>query len=107
MSHLLVINTCPDLDTARRLAERLVRARLAACVNIVPQVHSVYEWKGELQQDPECLLYIKTRTERYNALEATLRAHHPYELPEIIAVPISTGLAPYLAWIDQQTEEQQ
>jgi len=67
----------------------------------------VYEWKDALQHDAECLLYIKTRAERYAALEAELRQQHPYELPEIIAVPLSTGLAPYLAWIDQQTEEQQ
>lgn len=104
MQHYLVFCTCPDLDCARDLAQRLVRDRLAACVNIVPTVHSLYEWQGELQQDTECLLQIKTRAERYAALEQTLRQHHPYELPEIIAVPLSAGLPAYLDWINHQTE---
>ncbi len=104
MKHYLVINTCPDLATAQRLAERMVGEKLAACVNIVPAVRSVYEWHGALQHDEECLLYIKTRAERYAALEEALRRHHPYELPEIIAVPIEAGLPAYLAWVDQQTE---
>lgn len=104
MSHCLVLNTCPDLETARRLAQALVQQRLAACVNIVPAVHSVYEWQGKVHQDPECLLHIKTRAERYPALEAFLRQHHPYELPEIVAVPLQAGLPDYLAWIDRQTE---
>lgn len=107
MTHYLVINTCPDLATARRLADMLVDGRLAACVNIVPGIQSVYSWRGALQHDEECLLYIKTRIDRYQALADTLRAHHPYELPEIIAVPIETGLPGYLAWVDQQTESRE
>lgn len=102
--HYLVLSTCPDLDCARRLAEMLVRERLAACVNIVPAVHSVYEWQGAMQQETECQLLIKTTSERYAALEDALRGHHPYELPEIIAVPLATGLPAYLRWINQQTE---
>lgn len=104
MSHYLVFNTCPDLDCARALAQRLVQEHLAACVNIVPAVHSVYQWQGALQQEAECLLLIKTSAERYPALEQTLRQHHPYELPEIIAVPLDAGLPAYLHWIDEQTE---
>jgi len=104
MQHYLVLSTCPDLDCARALADLLVRERLAACVNIVPAVHSVYEWKGTVQQDTECQLLIKTTRERYAALEETLRRNHPYELPEIIAVPLTTGLPAYLHWINHQTE---
>lgn len=104
MPHYLVLTTCPDLDRARNLAELLVRERLAACVNIVPLVHSVYEWQGAVQQEAECQLLIKTSSGRYAALEETLRRHHPYELPEIIAVPLTAGLPAYLHWIDQQTE---
>ncbi len=104
MSHLLVFSTCPDLDCARTLSELLVRERLAACVNIMPTVHSVYEWQGAVQQEAECLLLIKTTSERYAALEQTLRAHHPYELPEIIAVSLTAGLPAYLNWLDHQTE---
>ncbi|GAB4291732.1 MAG: divalent-cation tolerance protein CutA [Thiohalomonadaceae bacterium] len=104
MPHYLVLCTCPDLECARALAERLVRERLAACVNIVSQVHSVYEWQGVVQQEAECQLLIKTSSGRYAALEETLRRHHPYELPEIIAVPLTAGLPAYLHWIDQQTE---
>ncbi len=104
MSHLLVLNTCPDLACAKRLAELLIDKRLAACVNIVPQVHSVYAWQGKLQQTTECQLLIKTTATRYDELVLMLRQHHPYELPEIIAVPIKAGLPAYLHWIDQQTE---
>jgi len=105
MAHYLVLNTCPDLATAQQLANLLVAERLAACVNIVPGVHSVYEWQGKVEQGQECLLYIKTRQERYAALEQAIRAHHPYELPEIVAVPIEAGLPAYLDWVDHQTEE--
>ncbi len=105
MSRYLVINTCPDLATATGLAERLVEAGLAACVNIVPGARSVYRWQGALHQDEECLLLIKSTAERYAELEAAIRQHHPYELPEVIAVPIEAGLPAYLAWVDQQTEK--
>jgi len=105
MPHVLVLNTCPDLATARALADHLVATRLAACVNIVPGIQSVYEWQGKVELGTECLLYIKTRRERYGALEQALRERHPYELPEIIAVPIEAGLPAYLQWVDHQTEE--
>lgn len=92
------------MDTAQSLVASLLEQRLAACVNIIPGVQSHYEWKGELCCDGEVLLYIKTRRERFAAVEAAIRRLHPYELPEIIAVPITMGLAPYLSWIDQQVE---
>jgi periplasmic divalent cation tolerance protein len=100
----LVLCTCPDQQTGERLAGELVRRRLAACVNVVPGLTSVYEWEGRIESDPEVLLYIKTNAATYERMETTLRELHPYELPEIIAVPIETGLAGYLAWIDETVE---
>lgn len=91
--------TCPDEAVARRLAEGLVAAQLAACVNIVPGLTSVYRWQGEIQTDAEVLLLIKTDVAHYPALEEQLKREHPYELPELIAVPLATGSRPYLEWL--------
>ena len=100
---LLVFSTVPDRDTGERIATALVRERLAACVNILPAVTSIYHWQGEVQQETELLLLIKTRTSRYPSLEERLTALHPYELPELIAVPIEAGLTGYLQWIQDNT----
>ena len=89
------------MGTAKDLAKRLVASRLAACVNILPGLTSVYEWKGSVESDSELLLLAKTTESRYPALESALREAHPYELPEIICVPIVTGLSGYLQWIEQ------
>ncbi|MGE3771859.1 MAG: divalent-cation tolerance protein CutA [Gammaproteobacteria bacterium] len=91
--------TCPDEAVARRLAEGLVAAQLAACVNIVPGLTSVYRWQGEIQTGAEVLLLIKTDVAHYPALEEQLKREHPYELPELIAVPLATGSRPYLEWL--------
>jgi len=104
MPALLVLTNLPDRAAAERLAETLVEQRLAACVNLLAPCRSVYRWKGELQRDEEHPLLAKTTTERYPALQAAIRAAHPYELPEIIAVPIERGLPEYLKWIAAQTE---
>jgi periplasmic divalent cation tolerance protein len=98
--HLLVLCTCPDMPVAERLAALLVEGGHAACVNIVPGLTSIYRWQGKIEQGNEVLLLIKTRRDRYPELERQLHAAHPYELPEIIAVPIDAGLSGYLAWID-------
>lgn len=103
-SHLLVLTTCPDRDSARRLAEMLVTQRLAACVNIASGVESVYRWKDQIERSAELLLFIKTRADRYAAVEAAVRAHHPYELPEVLAVPVAKGLGAYLGWIDDNLD---
>ncbi|MBZ0070246.1 MAG: divalent-cation tolerance protein CutA [Gammaproteobacteria bacterium] len=103
-SHCIVLCTVPDADQGAALAEGLVADRLAACVNIVPGLTSVYRWQGAVQRDTECLLLIKTRQDRFEALRDVLQARHPYELPEIIAVPVSDGLAAYLAWIDSSID---
>ncbi len=100
---LLVLCTCPDRQTALDLAGPLVQERLAACVNITAPITSVYRWQGKVEQAEECLLLIKTSARRYRELEEVLRSRHPYELPEIIAVPIQHGLTNYLQWVEQCT----
>ncbi len=100
---LLVYCTCPDHDTALRIAQALVERQLAACVNLVPGLTSVYRWQGHTETASEVLLLIKTRQAVYPELEAALLALHPYELPEIIAVPIEAGLPAYLSWIETGT----
>jgi periplasmic divalent cation tolerance protein len=104
MSTLLVLTNLPDRAAAERLAGALVEQRVAACVNILAPCKSVYRWKGAVQHDEEHPLLVKTTAERYPALEAAIRAAHPYELPEIIAVPVEHGLPAYLAWVDAETK---
>ncbi|MCP5140889.1 MAG: divalent-cation tolerance protein CutA [Chromatiales bacterium] len=103
---LIVYCTCPNHETARRIAALAVDAGVAACVNVLPGITSFYRWKGKLQQDEETLLLIKTRQTVYPKLEALVQQHHPYELPELVAVPITVGLPGYLAWIVQATGAQ-
>ncbi len=102
MSALLVFCSVPSA-VADRLARLLVEERLAACVQALPGLRSTYRWEGEVQQDGETLLLIKTTTARYAALERSLAAHHPYELPEILAVDVAAGLPAYLRWLDEET----
>lgn len=99
----VVLTTLPEYADALKLAEALVGEKLAACVNILPAMTSIYEWKGRLEKGQEHLLLIKTSSERYPALEAYLRRSHPYELPEIIALPVEAGLSAYVDWICVQT----
>jgi periplasmic divalent cation tolerance protein len=101
--YLTVFCTVPDPQTAQRIAQAVVHEGLAACVNLLPGVTSVYRWQGELQESVELLLIIKTRRERYEVLEARIKELHPYEVPEIIAHKIEVGLGSYLEWIAQST----
>jgi len=103
MRTLLVFTNLPDRAAAERLADALIEKRVAACVNILAACRSVYRWKGAVQHDEEHPMLIKTSADRYAELEAAIRAGHPYELPEIIAVPIEQGLAPYLDWVEAET----
>lgn len=103
LNQLVVFCTCPDPESAERLAKALVEEHLAACVNLVPGLTSIYMWEGSLRREPECLLIIKTSTDRFEDLRDRLRALHPYELPEIIALPISQGDPEYLAWLTGNT----
>ena len=104
-SALLVITQLPDRAAADALARRLVETRLAACVNVGAPVESLYHWRGQIETATEVPVLIKTRGERYPALEAEIRSVHPYELPEIIAVPITHGLPGYLEWITTETSD--
>jgi periplasmic divalent cation tolerance protein len=100
---LLVLTNLPDRPAAEDLARELVEARLAACVNILPACHSIYRWQGVLETADEVPLLIKTTSERYPALQAAIRNRHPYELPEVIALPVIQGLPDYLAWVAHET----
>ena len=102
MSTLLVLTSLPDRAAAERLAGLLVDKGLAACVNILAPCLSVYRWKDVMQRDEEHPMLIKTTAERYAALEGAIRDGHPYELPEIIAVPVERGLPAYLDWVAAQ-----
>ena len=101
--HCIVLNTCPDASSAEKIARELVERGLAACVNIIPGLQSYYIWKGVCESAEEQLLIIKTTSAAYTALEKALLELHPYELPEIIAVPLIAGLPDYLAWINKTT----
>jgi len=96
---LLCYCTCPDPASAQNLADALVGEGLAACVNRIPGVHSTYRWKGKVVTDSEELLMIKTTAQRFAALKERLLALHPYELPELIAVPVAQGHEAYLDWV--------
>lgn len=103
MSVLLVLCTCPNDQVAAEIAADLVELNLAACVNRISGVVSTYRWAGKLHADTEVLLLIKSTQARYEALEQRLRQRHPYELPEIIAVKVDSGWAPYLQWVEAGT----
>ena len=95
----LVLSTTESIDQARRIAEALVERKLAACVNIIPKVTSIYRWKGKVQESEEWLLLIKKTTDAFERLRAALKEMHPYELPECIALAIDDGSEEYLKWI--------
>lgn len=98
---LLILCTAPDRESALKLSNTLLEQGLAACVNLTSPVTSVYRWQGKLEQSEEILLLIKTTEKQYQRVEAALRAQHPYELPEIIAVPVEQGLDEYLDWVER------
>eukprot|EP00183_Erythrolobus_madagascarensis_P000070 CAMPEP_0185847604 /NCGR_PEP_ID=MMETSP1354-20130828/2822_1 /TAXON_ID=708628 /ORGANISM="Erythrolobus madagascarensis, Strain CCMP3276" /LENGTH=112 /DNA_ID=CAMNT_0028547923 /DNA_START=59 /DNA_END=397 /DNA_ORIENTATION=+ len=102
----VVFVTVPDEKVASSLSSALVEGRLAACVNSIPGVQSTYLWEGKVQTDTEHLLMIKTRRALFNDLETKVKSLHPYDLPEIIAVPLQHGLAPYLEWIASSTSSE-
>ena len=101
---LAALCTCPDVATARRLANCLVEQRLAACVNILPEIRSIYRWRGELQDDSEALMVIKTTRLAYTELESWLLERHPYDVPEVLALPVQAGSAGYLGWVLNEIE---
>lgn len=95
----LVLTTCPDAETAERMAQALVSEGHVACVNILPIAKSIYRWKGQVESAAEQLLIIKSLTQAFSAIRSRILELHPYELPEIIAVPVTDGHPDYLAWI--------
>jgi periplasmic divalent cation tolerance protein len=101
---LLVLTNLPDAESADRLARRLVEERVAACVNRLAPCVSTYRWQGEIENATETPLLIKTTRAAYPRLEQAIRAAHPYELPEIVAVPVEQGLPAYLDWVRLETE---
>lgn len=102
---LLVLTNLPDRASAQRVAQVLIESRVAACVNILAECSSVYRWQGKTEVASEVPLLIKTTRAAYPRLETAIRAHHPYELPEIIAVSVNAGLPGYLQWVAQETSQ--
>lgn len=100
---LLVLTTLPDRASAERLAAALVEQKLAACASVQAECQSIYRWQGAVESASEVPLQLKTTAARYPALEAAIRAAHPYDVPEIIALPISHGLPAYLSWLATET----
>jgi periplasmic divalent cation tolerance protein len=99
--YIIALCTCPNEDTGTKIAEALVDGKIAACVNIVPGLKSVYRWQGKICRDAEVLLIIKTEAGKYTELESAVRKLHPYEVPEIVAIPIVQGYEKYLEWIGE------
>jgi len=104
-NHIIVFCTAPNKETADKIAEDIIDKRLAACVNIIDSVSSVYRWKGEVNKDSECLMIIKTAVELFIDLESTIKVNHPYEVPEIIGFKLEKGNQEYLNWIIDSTRK--
>ena len=102
---IIVLMTAASYDEASRIAETLVGARLAACVQILPEIGSVYRWQGEVQREKEILLLAKTVASRFDELESQVRAMHSYETPEIVALPMTATSEPYLKWLLSELSE--
>ena len=103
MSTLIVITNAPSQEVALEIARALIERKLAACVNVLAECTSVYRWQGKLETAREVPLLIKTRAAIYDEVEAAIRSLHPYELPEIVAVPVERGLPGYLEWVNSET----
>jgi periplasmic divalent cation tolerance protein len=101
VSYVVAFSTVARAEDAQRIARALVERQAAACVNIVPGLTSVYRWKGKIETEGEHLLVIKTRRERVPALKAALASVHPYEVPELVVMPVEDGHEPYLRWVDE------
>lgn len=100
----LVISNCSSEVEANRLANCLVGEKLAACVNIIPKIKSIYRWNNAVQNETECMIFIKTTKDKYKDLEKRLKENHSYEVPEIISIEIKDGLQSYLAWVDEMID---
>ena len=105
MEPLLILTNLPDIASAEKLAHVLIERRAAACVNVLAACRSIYQWQGRVETTTEIPLLIKTTAENYPQLEAIVRTHHPYDVPELIATPITHGLPAYLDWLATETEK--
>ncbi|MFK8068386.1 MAG: divalent-cation tolerance protein CutA [Gammaproteobacteria bacterium] len=105
MSFIIILNTCPDKKTAQEIAEKLIENKLAACVNILPKGISVYCWQGKVESTEENLLLIKTHQDQFLKVETIIKSLHPYELPEVMAVPVTLGSKDYLDWLSQSLDQ--
>lgn len=105
MEPLLVLTNLPDVASAEKLARALIESRVAACVNVLAVCRSIYQWQGAVETATEIPLLIKTTAENYPQLEAIVRTQHPYDVPELIAIPITHGLPAYLDWLAAETEK--
>ena len=101
--HLVVFVTTPSKDIGEQIGRTLVEAQLAACVNLLPEIRSIYTWEGEVYNEAEVMMVVKTQASLFDALAESIQSLHPYEVPEIIALPISAGSENYLAWIEAVT----
>ena len=103
---LLVLTNVPDLECAQLVARTLIESRVAACVNLLPAVQSMYRWQGQIEEATEITLLIKTTSQHYDSVQQAIVKLHPYNVPEIIATPIVAGYTPYLHWIDTETAKE-
>jgi periplasmic divalent cation tolerance protein len=103
---LLVITTLPNADAAAELAKNVVGERLAACANLIPALRSIYKWQGKVQDENEVLILFKTRQEHYENLKSRILELHPYEVPEVLAIPVERGYAAYLDWLANETGQE-
>jgi len=104
MNFCYVITLTPNINEAKSIAHHLVKSRLAACVNIIPALTSVYEWEGEVCEESECMLLIKTKSALFNEVRDGILEKHSYELPAIVSIPLEQGFEPFLDWIKDQTQ---
>ena len=102
---LLAFSTFPDAETARQISDQLVTERFAACVNILPAVESIYRWKDNIESGNETLVFFKLSEDRQSAFQDKLRSLHPYDVPEIIFVPVAGGLPEYLQWVSKNCSQ--
>ncbi len=103
---ILIFTTCPDIAVADKLADLLLKNRLAACVNMIPGIISKYWWKNNIEKDSEVMLLIKTHANKFNQIKMEISQNHPYDVPEILSIPVKNGSSDYLEWINNSLRVQ-